>query len=394
MAAVKLSKAEKVLINGTTDDLWMFASKHSAGADWRGTFDEIVASFADYLPKGYLQLDERPHASTVVVRSPHGVATVPLEKNPPFGLDVAAATAAVLAPDFEAHAFNHSVSSDTHAYLVRPKLWWDGFRAAHPRSFARVFAKPRELPNRFTLEKARVDPRTKPSPLAKRVERVAILGRRSAFSNVAFADGRHIVIGRPSGSTIIDLSSWPPRMKVAPSKWSSADRASDGRWFVVANGPRVGWCDAAGRPLEAKDVSKIDPDPLSLNVTLLDDEPILWDALGGVGPFFAENGVFAPAKIDTRASMASPPSATGNASSCGAPTVTSGSERRGRERSASRATNGGSQESSIRSSSSRTARLASITRRATTSTSRSVGRRRGPSRSPSTRTTSPLAPTA
>jgi hypothetical protein len=95
-------------------------------------------------------LDEDGDA--LMVSSPHAVATVPLEGEAPWGLDLAAAIATILPPDFEARAFRESLESDTHCHLVRPCAWWDAFRANHRERMRAIFAEPSELPERFEVE--------------------------------------------------------------------------------------------------------------------------------------------------------------------------------------------------------------------------------------------------
>jgi hypothetical protein len=147
----KLTEADRPLIDGSDDDIDAFLDAQAVIVDWRGEFDEIVAAFAAALPPDYLAM-EVAEDEEVMVSSPHAVATVPLDGEPPWGLDLAAAIAVILPPDFEAHAFRHTLESDTHCYLVRPRAWWDAFRAKHAKRFREIFAEPEELPERFEVE--------------------------------------------------------------------------------------------------------------------------------------------------------------------------------------------------------------------------------------------------
>lgn len=154
LADVTLTDGESVLVSGSDDEVFDFMeSDEAVVVDWRGFFDEICEDFGRHLPAGYLELEETD--AVVVLRTSHAVAAVPLEGDPPFGLDVAAAIARILQPDFEAHAFEASVDSDTHCYLVRSGAWWDAFRAEHPRRFRALFCDPSALPDRFVVRPAR-----------------------------------------------------------------------------------------------------------------------------------------------------------------------------------------------------------------------------------------------
>ena len=117
----------------------------------------FVRDFARDLPEGFLTLEERDGGRTrdptaLAVRTKNGIAVVPLAGEPPFGLDLAAAIASVLPPEFEARAFRRTLDSDTHCYLVRPQAWWEAFRAELPARYEAIFAVPSELPNRFAPE--------------------------------------------------------------------------------------------------------------------------------------------------------------------------------------------------------------------------------------------------
>jgi hypothetical protein len=79
---------------------------------------------------------------------------VPTVKDPPFGLDLAAAIAAILPPDYEACVISETLDSDTHCYLVRPAAWWTEFRKTHAKECRSIFAKGADLPNRFKVKSA------------------------------------------------------------------------------------------------------------------------------------------------------------------------------------------------------------------------------------------------
>jgi len=144
---MKLTKDEEKLLTSGGEEL---TSKFAAVIDWRGEFEEIVEDFGRFLPDGFLSFEEGDDSLTV--RSRNGVAEVPLDGDPPFGLDLAAAIAALLPPDYEACAIRDTLGSDTHCYLVRSYEWWSEARRAHPEC-RRIFAKPSELPGGFKLRK-------------------------------------------------------------------------------------------------------------------------------------------------------------------------------------------------------------------------------------------------
>lgn len=149
---VNLTRDEKVLVQNPEDEVMeLMRDEAIVVVDWRAAFDDIVEGFSRLLPPAYLSLSESPGGERVVLATVHAVASVPLTGEPPFGLDVAAAIAAVLPPDFEAHAFRGSLESDTHCYFVRPTAWWDQFRADFPQRYRRIFAEPSLLPGRFEI---------------------------------------------------------------------------------------------------------------------------------------------------------------------------------------------------------------------------------------------------
>lgn len=147
---MKLTKVERVLVEGNRDRVFeLMDGRAAARVDWRAYFDEISSEFSRFLPKDFLLIEERP--DRVTVQTKRGTAVVKLGKKPPFGLDVAAAIAAVLAPDYEAHLFAATARDDTHSYLVRPSRWWQAFRAEHPARFRSLFLPASKVGARYVL---------------------------------------------------------------------------------------------------------------------------------------------------------------------------------------------------------------------------------------------------
>ena len=144
-----LTEHERALVDGSEDEIAALMGAESVVVDWRGDFEEICRDFSRRLPPDALALDEDDDAITVC--SQHATAVVPLVGEAPFGLDLAAAIAAILPPRFEARAFRMSLESDTHCYFVRPGAWWDAFRAQHGERYREIFAEPSELPDRFEI---------------------------------------------------------------------------------------------------------------------------------------------------------------------------------------------------------------------------------------------------
>lgn len=148
----RLTRADKALIEGPEEDVMeRMPDDAFVVVDWRGELDEIVEDFSRFLPPGYVSLGESPGGERVTVSTRYATASVPLTGEPPFGLDLAAAVAAVLPPDFEARAFRESLGGDTHCYFVRPTAWWQRLRADCPERYRRVFAEPSMLPGRFEI---------------------------------------------------------------------------------------------------------------------------------------------------------------------------------------------------------------------------------------------------
>jgi hypothetical protein len=154
-----LTDAERVLVDGPDDAIAAFIESHAAVVDWRDEFEDILDAFSRFLPAEYLAMDAE-YEDVVLITSADALAEVPLDGEAPFGLDVAAAIAQLLPPDFEAHAFRATLASDTHCYLVRPRAWWNAFRGRHSERHDLVFAAADELPDRFVLKGAtsRADP--------------------------------------------------------------------------------------------------------------------------------------------------------------------------------------------------------------------------------------------
>jgi hypothetical protein len=149
---VQLTRAEQVLADGSDDELSeQIDADAFAIIDWRAEFDEIVEEFARFLPNGYVTLEEATDGKSLRLWTTYATATVPLNDEPPFGLDVAAAIASILPPEFEARALADTLGDDTQYYFVRPAAWWDGFRRAYPQRYRRLFAEPSMLPSRFEI---------------------------------------------------------------------------------------------------------------------------------------------------------------------------------------------------------------------------------------------------
>lgn len=147
-----LSIEERALVEGGEALDEFISCDNCAVIDWRGEFEEIVDAFASNLPDGYVDLaydTEGDPPDELTVTTKNGVAVVPLEGRPPWGLELAAAIASVLPPEYEAHAFASTLDSDTHCYLVRPRAWWQQFRRAFPGPYGTVFADDSKLPSAF-----------------------------------------------------------------------------------------------------------------------------------------------------------------------------------------------------------------------------------------------------
>jgi hypothetical protein len=145
-----LTDAERVIVDGPDHAIAAFIESHAAIVDWRDGFEDILDAFSRFLPADHLAMDAEDE-DAVLITSANALVEVPLDGEAPFGLDVAAAIARLMPPDFEAHAFRATVASDTHCYLVRPRAWWDAFRARHSARHDLLFAAADELPDRFVL---------------------------------------------------------------------------------------------------------------------------------------------------------------------------------------------------------------------------------------------------
>ena len=143
---MKRQTIEPVLVSGSPAevDTFMSTCKSTFSVDWRGD-DDSVRPFEKLLPKGYLVVSSSPEE--LRVQTPSGAAIVTdLNAGSGGALALAAAAAALLPPEFEAHVFRATIDTDTHTYLVRPKAFWDDLRARHPARFEKLFAPPSALP--------------------------------------------------------------------------------------------------------------------------------------------------------------------------------------------------------------------------------------------------------
>jgi len=118
--------------------------------DWRSSPEDIISIAEPFLPEDEFsyELGEEPVQELIFKR---GEKTINFTLNDDE-LDHAWALtmigiSSVLSPDYELHIFKYTMHSDTLALLLRPRKWWDEYRAIAGDKYSEVFILAEEFFN-------------------------------------------------------------------------------------------------------------------------------------------------------------------------------------------------------------------------------------------------------
>ncbi len=118
--------------------------------DWRSSPEEIISIAECFLPEDEFsyELGEEP-VQELSFKKGENIVNFTLnddELDHAWSLTLIG-IASVLSPDYELHVFNHTTHSDTWALLLRPKTWWDEYRAIAADRCSEIFTPIIELLN-------------------------------------------------------------------------------------------------------------------------------------------------------------------------------------------------------------------------------------------------------
>ena len=145
---IPVFESDAILVHGPDEELNQI--EDVAVIDWRASPDEVLDEFHGFLPKkawlkpGVAEDDDGENVPALVSRTGQGIIEFDesqIDEDGYVGMDafaVADAACRAIEPEFEAHSMTH-YEGDTVLYLVRPKAWWDHFRAEHPKRYAQLF---------------------------------------------------------------------------------------------------------------------------------------------------------------------------------------------------------------------------------------------------------------
>ena len=150
------TQEEQPLLSGDPDEVDDFVDcDRCLIVDWRGTEEEVIDDALRFLPAGslsYARVDSADDGTTLRVRFQDREDEIRLPVQPQNNFRVLLRMADLLQPDYEIRLFRCTADSDTNGFLIRPSVWWDEYRSAHPKPYTDVFQDVGEIARMWGLD--------------------------------------------------------------------------------------------------------------------------------------------------------------------------------------------------------------------------------------------------